>query len=250
MRYFAALAYNGTRYAGWQIQPNAVSVQSTLQQALSTILETEIELVGCGRTDTGVHASQYYAHFDFDGAFPKAFLHRINKLLPDDIVIYNIFEVEPNTHARFDAYKRSYEYHVTFIKNPFSIHTTYHYPYTQRPDFDKMQAAAQLLLAYREFQPFCKSNHDAKTLQCDLTRSEWQQVDEHTLTFHISANRFLRGMVRLIVGMCLNVGLDKVSLDEVKDALDQQILLKKSWSVPPEGLFLTEVRYPFLDVNL
>lgn len=248
MRYFATLAYNGTRYVGWQMQPNGASVQETLQNACSTILGSEIEFVGCGRTDAGVHASQYYAHFDFDGVFPKSFLHRVNKLLPDDIVIYDIFEVAPDAHARFDAYRRSYQYHLTFVKNPFKTHTTYFYPYTQKPDFDKMQQAAQLLLAYREFQPFCKSNHDAKTLQCDLTRSEWEQVDEHQLTFHISANRFLRGMVRLIVGMCLNVGLEKVSLEEVNNALDQQILLKKSWSVPPEGLFLTEVKYPFLNV--
>lgn len=245
MRYFTKLAYNGTRYAGWQIQPNNATVQETIQTAFSTILGKSIEFTGCGRTDTGVHASEYYAHFDFDGAFPTSFLHRVNKFLPEDIVIYTIFEVEPDAHARFDAFKRSYEYHVTFIKNPFTTQTTFFYPYTQKPDFDKMQQAAQLLLSYQEFQPFCKSNHDAKTLQCTLIRSEWQQADEHNLTFHISANRFLRGMVRLIVGMCLNVGLDKVNLDEVKNALNQQVLLKKSWSVPPEGLFLTEVRYPF-----
>lgn len=247
MRYFAELAYNGTRYAGWQIQPNNLSVQETLQTAFSTILGTDIEFVGCGRTDTGVHASQYFAHFDFDGAFPQSFLQRVNKFLPDDIVIYRIFEVSSDAHARFDAFKRSYEYQVTFIKNPFQTQTTYFYPYAQKPDFAKMQAAAQLLLAYREFQPFCKSNHDAKTLQCDLTQSEWIQVNDNKLVFYITSNRFLRGMVRLIVGMCLNVGLEKVSLDEVKAALDQQILLKKSWSVPPEGLFLTNVKYPFLE---
>ncbi len=245
MRYFTKLAYNGTRYAGWQIQPNNPTVQETIQTAFSTILGESIEFTGCGRTDTGVHASQYYAHFDFEGSFPTSFLHRVNKLLPEDIVIYTIFEVSPDAHARFDAFKRSYEYQLTFIKNPFTTQTTYFYPYTQKPDFDKMQQAAQLLLSYQEFQPFCKSNHDAKTLQCALTRSEWQQADEHNLTFHISANRFLRGMVRLIVGMCLNVGLNKITLNDVKTALDQQVLLQKSWSVPPEGLFLTEVRYPF-----
>jgi tRNA pseudouridine38-40 synthase len=246
MRYFAELAYNGTSYAGWQIQPNSSSVQETIQRAFSTILGTEIEFVGCGRTDTGVHASQYFVHFDFDGTFPTSFLQRVNKFLPPDIVIYHIFEVAIDAHARFDAYKRSYEYHVTFIKNPFKTRTTYFYPYAPKPDFDKMQQAAQLLLAYREFQPFCKSNHDAKTLQCELTRSEWISIDEYTLVFHITSNRFLRGMVRLIVGMCLNVGLEKVSMEEVKTALEQQILLKKSWSVPSEGLFLTEVKYPFL----
>jgi len=245
MRYFAELAYNGTHYSGWQIQPNSQSVQETIQQAFSTILGVDIELVGCGRTDAGVHASQYYAHLDFNDTFPPSFLHRVNKFLLNDIAIYNITAVAPDAHARFDAFKRSYEYHITFVKNPFTIQTAYFYPFTQKPDVEKMQQAAQLLLKYNEFQPFCKSNHDAKTLQCDLTRSEWQQVHEHKLVFHISANRFLRGMVRLIVGMCLNVGLEKMSITEVKAALDQQILLKKSWSVPPEGLFLTEVKYPF-----
>jgi tRNA pseudouridine38-40 synthase len=246
MRYFTELAYNGFHYSGWQIQPNSLSVQARIQGAFSTILGAEIEFVGCGRTDAGVHASQYFAHFDFNGTFPKSFLQRVNKLLPEEIVIYNIFEVKPDAHARFDAYQRSYEYHLTFVKNPFQTQTTYFYPFAQKPDFDKMQAAAQLLLHYQDFQPFCKSNHDAKTLHCDLTRCEWQQLDENKLVFHITSNRFLRGMVRLIVGMCLNAGLEKVTLEEVKIALEQQILLKKSWSVPPEGLFLTEVKYPFL----
>lgn len=246
MRYFTELAYNGSQYSGWQIQPNSLSVQARIQQAFSTILGAEIEFVGCGRTDAGVHASQYFAHFDFDGTFPKSFLQRVNKLLPEEIVIYKIFEVAPDAHARFDAFQRSYEYHLTFVKNPFQTQTTYFYPFAQKPDFDKMQAAAQLLLQFPAFQPFCKSNHDAKTLLCNLTRSEWQQLDENRLVFHITSNRFLRGMVRLIVGMCLNVGLEKVTLEEVKTALEQQILLKKSWSVPPEGLFLTEVKYPYL----
>lgn len=245
MRYFVELAYNGTSYSGWQIQPNDRSVQEIIEKALSTILNTKMEVVGCGRTDAGVHASQYFLHFDYNEEFPKSFLQRLNKLLPADIVIYKIFEVAPDAHARFDAFSRSYEYHLTFIKNPFQTQTTYFYPFTKKPAIDKMQQAAQLLLAYREFQPFCKSHHDAKTLQCDITKSEWKQMDENNLVFHITANRFLRGMVRLIVGMCLNVGLEKVRLEDVKEALDQQILLKKSWSVPPEGLFLTKVKYPF-----
>lgn len=246
MRYFSELAYNGFSYSGWQMQPKDTSVQEVVERTFSTILGTPIEVVGCGRTDAGVHACQYYAHFDFEGTFPTAFLRRVNKLLPKDIVIYQIFAVAPDAHARFDAYQRSYEYHITFVKNPFQIQTTYFYPYALKPDFDKMQAAAQLLLSYQEFQPFCKSNHDAKTLRCQLTRSEWEMIQDDQLTFHITANRFLRGMVRLIVGMCLNVGLNKVTLDEVQTALDQQMLLKKSWSVPPEGLSLTQVKYPFL----
>ncbi|MDX1940087.1 MAG: tRNA pseudouridine(38-40) synthase TruA [Saprospiraceae bacterium] len=246
MRYFAELAYNGFNYSGWQKQPRQASVQETIEQAFSTILGTEIEVVGCGRTDAGVHASQYFMHFDFDGHFPKSFLSRVNKFLPKDIALVRIFEVAPEAHARFDAVSRSYVYQLSFVKNPFEIQTTYFYPYAQRPDFEKMQASAQLLLAYREFYPFCKSHHDAKTLQCELTRSEWLQIDENRLEYHITSNRFLRGMVRLIVGMCLNIGIGKIALEDVKTALDQQVLLNKSWSAPPEGLFLREIKYPFI----
>ena len=243
MRYFSELAYKGTNYNGWQRQPNAPSVQQTIEEALATIL-TAIEIVGCGRTDTGVHASQYFLHFDFEGKFPKEFRRRLNKLLPEDIAIRSIYEVAANAHARFDATRRSYEYHIVLDKNPFLTDTAWYFPFFEKLDLEKTQAAAALLLNYQAFQPFCKSNTDVHTMECALYRSEWV-FDEATrsLVFHISANRFLRGMVRLIVGMCLNVGLGKLELDEVRHALDRQVLLKKSWSVPAEGLFLTEVRY-------
>ncbi len=245
MRYFSELAYRGTNYNGWQRQPNAPSVQQAIEEAMATILGSAIEVVGCGRTDTGVHASQYFMHFDFEGPFPKEFHRRLNKLLPNDIAIHSIFEVAPDAHARFDAVRRSYEYHITLDKDPFGEHTTWHFPFFDKLDLEKTQAAAALLLGYQEFQPFCKSNTDVHTMECTLYRSEWVlDLTSRRFIFHISANRFLRGMVRLIVGMCLNVGLGKVGIDEVRQALDQQVLLKKSWSVPPEGLFLTEVRYP------
>ncbi len=250
MRYFAELAYNGFNYVGWQKQPKGSSVQETIERAFSTILGAEIEVVGCGRTDAGVHAIQYYMHFDYDGEFPKSFINRVNKLLPKDIAIFRVFEVAPEAHARFDAYERSYAYHITFEKNPFAIQTAYFYAHPQRPDFDQMQAAAQLLLAYREFYPFCKSDHDAKTLQCELSRADWVNLDDKRSAFYITSNRFLRGMVRLIVGMCLNVGTGKVHLDEVKQALDNQTLLKKSTSAPPEGLFLQGIKYPFLETSV
>ncbi len=247
MRYFSELAYRGTNYNGWQRQPNAPSVQQAIEAAMATILGTAIEVVGCGRTDTGVHASQYFMHFDWDGPFPKEFLRRLNKLLPPDIAIRSIIEVAPDAHARFDATRRSYEYHIVLDKNPFGEDTTWHFPFFDRLDLEKTKAAATLLLAYGAFQPFCKSNTDVHTMECTLYRSEWVlDLEARRYVFHISANRFLRGMVRLIVGMCLNVGLGKLSVDEVKLALDRQVLLKKSWSVPPEGLFLTEVRYPGL----
>ncbi len=255
MRYFSELAYRGTNYKGWQRQPNASSVQQAIEEAMATVLGSAIEVVGCGRTDTGVHASQYFMHFDWEGAFPKELLRRLNKLLPADIAIRSIHGVAPDAHARFDAIQRSYEYHIVLDKNPFGTHTTWHFPFFDKLDLEKTQQAAALLMNYKEFQPFCKSNTDVHTMECTLFRSEWV-LDEagptgasRRLVFHISANRFLRGMVRLIVGMCLNVGLGKVELDEVRQALDQQVLLKKSWSVPPEGLFLTEVRYGKLEIG-
>ncbi len=244
MRYFSELAYKGTNYSGWQRQPNAPSVQQVIEEALSTILGKTIVVTGCGRTDTGVHASQYFLHFDFEGKFPEEFLRRINKLLPSDVAIRSFVEVTPDAHARFDAVQRSYEYHIVLDKNPFLTDTAWHFPFFEKLDLEKTQAAAALLLNYGEFQPFCKSNTDVHTMECTLFRSAWV-LDEATrrMVFHVSANRFLRGMVRLIVGMTINVGLGKIEMDEVRDALERQVLLKKSWSVPAEGLFLTEVRY-------
>lgn len=252
MRFFVELAYNGTPFSGWQRQPNATTVQSTLEHAFSTILRTPIEVTGCGRTDTGVHAKQYFMHFDYprfsdEASLPKHFLDRLNKFLPPEIAIRRIFEVANDAHARFDAYHRSYEYHLVLHKNPFEKETAYHFPFGQHLSMEKMNEAAQLLLNYEEFFPFCKTNTDVKTMICDMKRSEWV-TDETTgkLIYHVSANRFLRGMIRLIVGMCLNVGVGKVDLNEVKKAMEEQTRLAKSWSVPPQGLFLCDIRYPFI----
>lgn len=247
MRYFSELAYNGTNYFGWQIQPKQLSVQEKLEDAFSTLLQTKIQVVGCGRTDTGVHASQFFLHFDFPEDLPGDLLSRINKFLPKDIAIRRIFEVSKDAHARFDAFHRSYEYHLVFHKNPFEVNTAYFFPQAHQLDVQKMQDAAALLLNYEAFFPFCKTRSDAKTMDCEMKRAEWV-LDEKAekLVFHISANRFLRGMVRLIVGMCLNVGLGKLDLQIVKEALDNQTRIEKSLSAPAHGLFLTEIRYPFL----
>lgn len=245
-RYFIELAYKGTAYYGWQKQPGQITVQETLEDALSTILGGAIEITGCGRTDTGVHAKQYFAHFNYAAPFPEGFVRRINKFLPTDIAIRRIIPVAWDAHARFDAFHRSYEYHLEFYKSPFSTETAYQYPYAQQPDPALMQAAAKLLLDYEEFFPFCKTQHNAKTMRCTLVRSEWIfEPENNRAVYHISANRFLRGMVRLIVGMCLNVGLGKISLEEVKQTLDRQERLRKSSSAPPQGLFLTDIRYPY-----
>jgi tRNA pseudouridine38-40 synthase len=247
MRYFAELAYRGTAYHGWQNQPDKISVQQTLEQALSTILGAAIDVVGCGRTDAGVHARQYFMHFDYEGKFPREFLRRLNKFLPKDIAVFRIFEVAPTVHARFDATHRAYEYHINFVKNPFGTDTAYFYPFAARPDAAAMKQAAALLIEYEHFSPFCKTHTEAKTMRCDLRRAEWEgSPEEGEMVFHIASDRFLRGMVRLIVGMCLNVGTGKVMLEEVRHAMEQQQWLKKSWSVPPEGLYLTDIRYPFV----
>lgn len=244
MRFFVEIAYNGHHYFGWQKQPNQISVQEKMENIFSILLG-ETAITGCGRTDTGVHASQYFLHFDTEKELPLNFIDRINKLLPPDIVIYRVVPVVPDAHARFDALKRSYVFYLSFRKDPFQQQTTYYYPYANKPDMGLMQEAAQTLMKYEAFYPFCKTGHDAKTLFCKLSRSEWLPgKDEYSWEYHISSNRFLRGMVRLIVGMCLNVGTGKTSLEELENALSQQTALKRSWTVPPQGLFLNEVEYP------
>lgn len=247
MRYFAELAYNGSNYYGWQKQPEQVSVQSTIEHALSTILSEKIDVTGCGRTDTGVHASQYFLHFDTSKALPDGFLRRINKFLPKDIAIFRFIEVKEDAHARFDAKDRAYEYHIDFIKNPFGQQLRFFYPYREWPNPTLMNQAAALLMEYEEFTPFCKTHSDAKTMLCDLREARWEGTPaEGKMIFHIAANRFLRGMVRLIVGMCLNVGIGKISLEDVRKAMDEQSLVPKSWSIGPEGLYLSRVEYDFI----
>ena len=243
MRYFLELAYNGAAFHGWQRQPQQMSVQQVLEDSFSTILGRPIDIVGCGRTDTGVHASQYFAHFEYAGDFPKEFLRRINKYLPDDVVIYRLYPVDDNLHARFSAHYRAYRYHVSLVRDPFRQQTVTYYPYAQQLDTGLMQEAAQLLLNYELFAPFCKSGSDVEIPRCDLYRCEWE-FREQEYILHIAANRFLRGMVRLIVGMCLDVGRGKTSLVEVQLAMDNQTRLDRANSAPPNGLFLTEVRYP------
>ena len=245
MRYFLELAYNGTRFCGWQRQPNAPSVQQTIEEVFSMMLREEIEITGCGRTDTGVHAKQYFAHFDFNADFPKNFLDRANKLVGNDMALKKIIPVEDTAHARFDATSRSYQYVLSFEKSPFFKEIEWFFMQKDRLDIEKMQKAAHLLRGYSEFAPFCKTHSDAQTMRCEVTQSEWI-FEDNKAVFHITANRFLRGMVRLIVGMCINVGLGQLHLEDVEEALENQTPLKKSYSVPPMGLFLTDIKYPFL----
>ncbi|MFK7807393.1 MAG: tRNA pseudouridine(38-40) synthase TruA [Saprospiraceae bacterium] len=244
MRYFATISYQGTNYSGWQIQPHSPSVQEIIQKKLSTLLKSETKITGCGRTDAGVHAKGYVLHFDTEIPFDDTLLFKINKMLPNDIVFHKVTEVEPSAHTRFDANYRAYQYFIGAKKDPFNTDIVYHYPMFHKLNKDRMQAAAKLLLEYKEFTPFCKTHSDAKTMICDLHQSEWNFDKEGRMVYHIAANRFLRGMVRLIVGMCLNVGLGKVKIETVRAAMDNQTLLTKSLSAPPHGLFLMDIRYP------
>ena len=241
-RYLLELAYRGTAYAGWQRQPNALSVEETVDTALSTVLGEPIKLVGCGRTDAGVHASDYAAHFDFAGDLPDRLLGRLNRMLPDDVALRALYEVPETLHARFSATGRSYVYRLTRQKDPFRPDTVGWVPALNTLDHGAMTAAAALLLDYGAFAPFCKTNSDAFTMNCTLRESRWVFGAEE-LTYHVSANRFLRGMVRLIVGMCLRVGEGKVDLEEVRQALERQERLRKPWSAPAAGLYLCKVAY-------
>lgn len=247
MRYFLEIAYRGTNYHGWQIQPNARSVQETINTALSTIINQPIYCVGCGRTDTGVHASQFFLHFDAPEILPLHFVARLNKFLPKDIAIKRLIDQLPEqAHTRFDATYRAYDYYMHFQKNPFLQEHSLYYPYAKL-DHVVMQEVARLLLNYEDFVMFCKTGSDTKTTLCQLFKTElvYNKTDRK-LRFHIAANRFLRGMVRRIMGLLLSVGRGKIGFEEVKTVMDTKGKFSINLSVEPQGLFLSEVRYPYL----
>lgn len=245
MRYFIKLAYNGSLYHGWQIQPNAASVQETLNKALTVLLHSNISLMGAGRTDTGVHAREMYAHFDFETVFdiPKL-IHKLNSYLPKDIVIYTIFQVNEEAHCRFDATKRTYEYHIHLFKDAF-LHEQSWYV-NQSLDIDLMNEAAQLLLNYTDFQCFSKVNTDVNTFDCSIYEAYWKKED-NKLIFTISANRFLRNMVRAIVGTLVNIGLHKINVADFIRIIESKNREKAGFSVPAHGLYLTKIVYPYIE---
>ena len=241
MRYFIELSYNGTNYHGWQIQPDAVSVQEKINSALSTIYQTEIEVVGAGRTDTGVHASQMFAHFDVDEEVDENLAFKLNSILPNDIFIKNIDKVDDEKHARFDALERSYEYRIWLGRNPFLLDFSWQI-HSQKPDVKLMNEAAKLLLKYEDFESFSKVKTDVYTFNCKVKQAFWKQENE-LLTFYISANRFLRNMVRAIVGTLLDVGLGKITVDDFKNIIESKNRSNAGLSVPAKGLFLTQIKY-------
>ena len=244
MRYFIELAYNGKNYHGWQVQPHAISVQEVINKAISTILRQEINIVGAGRTDAGVHASQMFAHFDVELPLNDNFTYKLNAILPDDVVIFNTTLVHNDAHARFDANSRSYEYKIWLGRNPFLLETSWQLHH-QQLNIDLMNKAAAILYEYEDFECFSKVKTDVNTFNCTVTNAEWV-MKGNELTFHISANRFLRNMVRAIVGTLIDVGLEKITIDDFKKIVESKNRSNAGVSVPAKGLFLTAVTYDYI----
>ncbi|WP_370001100.1 tRNA pseudouridine(38-40) synthase TruA [Winogradskyella sp.] len=242
MRYFLEFSYNGKAYHGWQNQPNAISVQEVLEKALSTILQDDISIVGAGRTDAGVHASQMFAHFDFEDNFePTNLIYKLNSYLPKDIAIHDIFKTTSEAHARFNAMSRTYHYKISTSKNVFEY--DFMYQVLQPLNIDAMNKACEILLEYKDFQCFSKSNTDVKTYYCDVKEAFWSKKNDQLL-FTITANRFLRNMVRAIVGTMVNIGLGKIDPNDLHDIIASKKRSEAGFSVPAHGLYLVEIVYP------
>ena len=241
MRYFIELSYNGKKYHGWQIQPDVISIQEKLNFTVSTVLQEKIEVVGAGRTDTGVHAAQMFAHFDTKNELKGDITYKLNSLLPHDIIVHEVFSVDTEKHARFNAISRSYEYRIWLGRNPFLLDFSWQL-HSQNLNVDLMNAAAKLLLEYTDFQTFSKVKTDVHTYNCDVTEAIWKQNGKE-LVFHITANRFLRNMVRAIVGTLVDVGLGKITKDDFRKIIESKNRSNAGLSVPAKGLFLTNINY-------
>ncbi len=242
MRYFCEISYNGTNYHGWQNQDNAVGVQEVVENALSKLLREKIGIVGSGRTDTGVHCLQQFFHADIEAEFDSnQLLQRLNAFLPKDIVIKTILKVKPEAHARYDARARAYEYRITRVKDPFL--TQFAYYFFRDLDVSTMNRAAALLRGRHDFRCFSKVKTDVNHFICEVKQAGWNQKGE-LLVFRITANRFLRGMVRALVGTLLDVGTGKISEKEFREIIHSKDRKKAGMNVPPEGLYLVKVKYP------
>lgn len=258
MRYFLELSYNGASFHGWQSQPNAISVQSTIEKGLSTILKEKIGIIGAGRTDSGVHARQMYAHFDFNGNLNdnERFLLSLNSLVGKNIEIKKLFIVDNEAHSRFDATERTYKYIVNFHKNPFLKDFCWHSP--TYLDIDKMNEASEILLNTQDFTSFAKLHSDTKTNFCDVRKAIWKPISQDKevydflgnlsegIVFTISADRFLRNMVRAIVGTLVEVGRHKLSINDFKCIIEEKNRCAAGSSMPANALFLWHISYPFL----
>lgn len=244
-RYFALLDFNGIRFAGWQRQPKDPSVQARIENALSTLLGQPISIMGCGRTDAGVHAVNYVFHFDHELLLEADQLrYKLNKILPNDILIRSLSTVEEEKHARFSATQRTYQYLLSTQPSVFQAHHFYTYPYPDPLKRELLNEAAEMLLSYEDFYPFCKSNSDTEHYKCLLTYCRWDEVEPSKWVFTIRSNRFLRGMVRLITGMCLNLARGQMTLQQLEQCMEEQKRLPRPWSAPAHGLYLVDVQYP------
>ncbi|GJQ06559.1 tRNA pseudouridine synthase A [Capnocytophaga cynodegmi] len=240
MRYFIEFSYNGKNYHGWQNQPHSVSVQEVMEKCLTALLRTKIEIVGAGRTDSGVHALQMFAHFDAEKTIDNQLVNKLNSFLPKDIAVHQIHKVRDGAHARFDAIKRTYEYRISTYKDAFRYESSM---YINLPlDVQKMQEATNILFKYTDFQCFSKSNTDVRTYNCKIYQAFWRQ-EGGLLIFTISADRFLRNMVRAIVGTLIDVGLNKISVVDFQNIIESKNRSKAGASVPACGLFLKKVEY-------
>jgi tRNA pseudouridine38-40 synthase len=236
------LSYKGTNYHGWQVQPNADTVQANIEKALTLLLRQPMQIVGAGRTDAGVHAQEMFAHFDVPQAIDtKALTYKLNAFLPKDIAIHDILPVKESAHARFDATARSYKYFINRNKNPFLTETSWYL--AKDLDVNAMNEAAKILLQYDDFKSFSKTHTDVKTFICDVREAYWEQSNGQ-LIFNITADRFLRNMVRAIVGTLVDVGLHKLSKQDFINIIEAKDRQKAGFSVPAQGLFLTKIEYP------
>lgn len=242
MRYFMTFCYDGTRYHGWQIQPEAISVQEVMQNAMGILLRHPVELTGAGRTDAGVHARRMVAHFDECQPIDCLQLtYRLNRLLPCDVAVFSIEPVDESMHARFSATSRTYHYYIHTIKNPFLRKTSCELHYEL--DFCQMNQAARMLLSYRDFGAFCKSHSDVKTTLCTVTEARWQPLGDGKWMFRITANRFLRNMVRAVVGTLIEVGRHRLSLEEFQRVVEGKQRSAAGESMPGHALFLENITY-------
>lgn len=243
-RYFIKLAYNGANFHGWQIQDNAHTVQAELNDKMSILIGESINLVGCGRTDTGVHAREFYAHFDISKTIDNTddLLFRLNGFLHNSISVFELFKVANDLHARFDAKSRTYSYFVSRVKDPFSIGQEWHY--RGELDIEKMNKACRILLNHTDFTSFSKLHTQTKTNNCKIYEAKWKE-ENHRLIFTIRADRFLRNMVRAIVGTMMEIGSGKLSIEDLDNIITAKDRSRAGFSAPAEGLFLDKVEYDF-----
>lgn len=241
MRYFLEVSYKGTNYAGFQVQKNGITIQGEVEKALVTILRTNINLTGSSRTDAGVHALQNYFHFDLDVEFSPEAIYNLNSILANDIVVKTLTRVPDNSHCRFHAVSREYLYYIYFSKNPFLTETAWFYPY--RLNMEALHETASLIINHTNFTSFSKRNTQALTSLCTITKSIWFQ-DNEKLVFNIRSNRFLRGMVRGLVGTMLQAGRGNISVSGFKNIIEALDCTKANFSTPAKGLFLKAVEYP------